>query len=107
MKKNIVGKEYYLSTCENSAIIRKNEKGVEYLELQSEYENGFKPLNDKVLDWRFGAKKSRTAHGVKLPNTTTIVEVDAFKNVKGLKELFGYINTNENKQMKGKKGTLK
>lgn len=107
MKKTIVGKEYYFSTGEHAAIIRKTEKGVEYLELQSEYENGFKPLNDKVLDWRFGAKKSRTAHGVKLPNTTTIVEVDAFKNVKGLKELFGYINTNENKQMKGKKGTLK
>lgn len=107
MKKTIVGKEYYFSTGEHAAIIRKTEKGVEYLELQSEYENGFKPLNDKVLDWRFGAKKSRTAHGVKLPNTTTIVEVDAFKNVKGLKELFGYINTNENKQMKGEKGTLK
>ena len=107
MKKTIVGKEYYFSTGEHAAIIRKTEKGVEYLELQSEYENGFKPLNDRVLDWRFGAKKSRTAHGVKLPNTTTIVEVDAFKNVKGLKELFGYINTNENKQMKGKKGTLK
>lgn len=107
MKKTIVGKEYYFSTGEHAAIIRKTEKGVEYLELQSEYENGFKSLNDRVLDWRFGAKKSRTAHGVKLPNTTTIVEVDAFKNVKGLKELFGYINTNENKQMKGKKGTLK
>ena len=107
MKKTIVGKEYYFSTGEHAAIIRKTENGVEYLELQSEYENGFKPLNDRVLDSRFGAKKSRTAHGVKLPNTTTIVEVDAFKNVRGLKELFGYINTNENKQMKGKKGTIK
>nr|DAJ39496.1 MAG TPA: minor capsid protein [Caudoviricetes sp.] len=107
MKKTIVGKEYYFSTGEHAAIIRKTENGVEYLELQSEYENGFKPLNDRVLDRRFGAKKSRTAHGVKLPNTTTIVEVDAFKNVRGLKELFGYINTNENKQMKGKKGTIK
>ncbi len=107
MKKTIVGKEYYFSTGEHAAIIRKTENGVEYLELQSEYENGFKPLNDRVLDRRFGAKKSRTAYGVKLPNTTTIVEVDAFKNVRGLKELFGYINTNENKQMKGKKGTIK
>lgn len=107
MKKTIVGKEYYFSTGEHAAIIRKTENGVEYLELQSKYENGFKPLNDRVLDWRFGAQKSRTVHGVKMPNKTTLVEVDAFKNVKGLKELLGYINTNEDKQMKGVQGTIK
>ena len=107
MKKTVVGKEYYFATGEHAAIIRTTENGVEYLELQTVKENGFKPLNDRVLRGRFGAKKSHSVYGIKIPHTTFLIDVESFKNVRGLKELFGYINTNENKQMKGEKGTAK
>ena len=107
IKKTVVGKEYYFATGEHAAIIRTTENGVEYLELQTVKENGFKPLNDRVLRGRFGAKKSHSVYGIKIPHTTFLIDVESFKNVRGLKELFGYINTNENKQMKGEKGTAK
>lgn len=107
MKKTVVGKEYYFATGEHAAIIRTTENGVEYLELQTVKENGFKPLNNRELRERFGAQKSYSVYGIKIPHTTFLIDVESFKNVRGLKELFGYINTNENKQMKGEKGTAK
>jgi phage protein len=107
MKKTVVGKEYYFATGEHAAIIRTTENGVEYLELQTVKENGFKPLNNRELRERFGAHKSYSVYGIKIPHTTFLIDVESFKNVRGLKELFGYINTNENKQMKGGKGTAK
>lgn len=107
MKKTVIGKEYYFATGEHAAIIRTTENGVEYLELQTVKENGFKPLNNRELRERFGAHKSYSVYGIKIPHTTFLIDVESFKNVRGLKELFGYINTNENKQMKGGKGTAK
>ena len=52
----VIDKEYYLATGKHAAIIRKTMEGLQYLELQSVEENGFKPLNNNILRRRFGCK---------------------------------------------------
>ena len=59
-------KEYILSTGDHTAVIRKAEKGFEFLELQSATNNGFKHLGKEELKNRFGCKKSHSIHGHKL-----------------------------------------
>lgn len=101
------GKEYYLGVGKHAAIIRTTEKGIEYLELQTQKSNGFYPLDYVALRSRFKAQKSYTKDGVKYKSLTTLIDIDLLKNNETFKKLLGYINTNENKQMKGEKGTLK
>lgn len=102
-----MGKEYYLGVGKHAAIIRTTEKGIEYLELQTQRSNGFYPLDYVALRSRFKAQKSYTKYGVKYKSLTTLIDIDLLKNNETFKKLLGYINTNENKQMKGEKGTLK
>ena len=101
------GKEYYLGVGKHAAIIRTTEKGIEYLELQTQKSNGFYPLDYVALSSRFKAQKSYTKDGVKYKSLTTLIDIDLLKNNETFKKLLGYINTNENKQMKGVQGTIK
>lgn len=101
------GKEYYLATGKHAAIVRRAESGFEYLELQSKPENnGFKPLNNDKLKWRFGCQKSHTVAGVKYETTTVLIDVDTLKGAE-VKEMFSYINTSEEQQQKGAGGSAK
>lgn len=101
------GKEYYFTCGSHAAIVRRTETGFEYLELQSAYSNGFKPLNENVLKRRFAAKKSHTLYGTKCETRDCIIDIDLLRKDSGFKKLLGYINTTSSKQRKGASGTTK
>ena len=100
MRTTEIGKEYYLAIACHAAIVRQVSKGkYEYLELQSATSNGWKPLNAKVFGWRFGAN-GREWH-------YEMIEISKLYNDPSFIKLMGYINTAEDKQVKGKYGTIK
>lgn len=101
------GKEYYLATGNHAAIVRKIENTYEFLELQSPKENGFKQLTTNILKNRFHCKQTHSIQGIKFKTKNILMEVDSFKDNSEFKEIMGYINTSENKQIKGVKGSEK
>lgn len=101
------GKEYYLSTGEHAAIIRKIDGKFEYLELQDKANNGFKQFTTQTLKNRFGCKQSHTIQGHKAKARSLLIDIDEFSNKNEFKEILGYINTSVNKQMKGASGNAK
>ena len=107
------GKEYYFTCGKHAAIVRKNETNYEYLEMQStnnkkeNYHNGWHILTDYTLKWRFKAQKSHSFLGLKIEPTSVIVEIGKLYKDNSFKRLMGYINTHENKQMKGEGGDIK
>ena len=100
-------KEYYLATGEHAAIIRRGDKGFEYLELQSATENGFKKLDSSVLKTRFKCQTSYSVSGIKFEKSNVLIDVDSCKNSEEFKNLLGYINTTKDKQKKGEGGYAK
>lgn len=102
-----IGKEYYFTCGQHAAVVRRTATGLEFLELQSATSNGWKPLNDTVLKYRFGAKKSCTRSGFALLMQDCLIELSLFKGNSGFKKIMGYINTAESEQKKGSKGTTK
>nr|DAI43557.1 MAG TPA: minor capsid protein [Caudoviricetes sp.] len=100
-------KEYYLETGKHAAIIRRGDRGFEYLELQSETENGFKKLDSFVLKIRFGCQTSYSVSGTKFEKSNVLIDVDSCKNSEEFKNLLGYINTAKDKQNKGEGGYAK
>ena len=100
-------KEYYLETGKHAAIIRIGNRCFEYLELQSETENGFKKLDSSVLKTRFGCQTSYSVGGIKFEKSNVLIEVDSCKNSEEFKNLLGYINTAKDKQNKGEGGYAK
>lgn len=101
------GKEYYFTCGSHAAIVRRTETGFEYLELQSPYVNGFKPLDENVLKRRFAAKKSHTVYGTKCETRDCIIDIDLLRKDSGFRRMLGYINTAKDKQRKGKSGTTR
>ena len=93
-------KEYYLATGKHAAIIRRRDKGFEYLELQSATENGFKKLDSSVLKTRFKCQTSYSVSGIKFEKSNVLIDVDSCKNSEEFKNLLGYINTTKDKQKK-------
>ena len=100
-------KEYYLETGKHAAIIRIGNRGFEYLELQSETENGFKKLDSSVLKTRFGCQTSYSVGGIKFEKSNVLIDADSCKNSEEFKNLLGYINTAKDKQNKGEGGYAK
>lgn len=107
LSNTVVGKEYYFTCGAHAAIIRKTDKGFEYLELQSPSENGFKPLNDIILRWRFGAKRSHSLYGQKYETIGVLIDTELLKNDSKFRKMLGYINTSSDKQRKSASGTIK
>lgn len=101
------GKEYYLATGNHAAIIKKNEKCYQYLELQSPKENGFKPLTSESLKKRFGCKQSHSVAGYKLKTKNILIDIDSLKGNSEFQEILGYINTLGTEQMRGVDGNEK
>lgn len=101
------GQEYYFTCGSHAAIVRKTESGLEYLELQSSKQNGFKPLNTDVLKYRFGAKKSHTLGGRKYQTKECLIDIDLLKGSNDFQKVLGYINTDAKKQRKGMGGSEK
>lgn len=108
-------KEYRLVTGRHAAMIRKTENGLEYLELQSPRENGWKPFEytkeytflgkeykekhtiADTLYERFGCRKTTMGHYY-------LEDAEKFKGNADFENLMGYINTAPDKQKKGKSG---
>lgn len=100
-------KEYILSTGEHTAVVRKAEKGFEYLELQQATNNGFKHLGKEELKNRFGCKKSHSVHGHKLEASNVLIKVESLSNSSEFKDFLKYINTEKANQKKGASGSAK
>jgi hypothetical protein len=106
--KNIVNnKEYYFATGRHAAIVRKIEGGFEYLELQTQNNNGFKPLTKETLKRRFSCQKSHTLHGRKIETNNILINIETLAKNTEFQEILKYINTNVKKQMKGTSGFAK
>jgi hypothetical protein len=101
------GKEYYFATASHAAVVRKTETGLEYLELQSARNNGFHELNDNVLKWRFGAKRSRSTYGHKLQIPSVLIDLEKLGQSPDFRAMLEYINTVADKQQKGAGGGIK
>lgn len=106
---NVVkGKTYYFAAGKHAAIVRKNDADeLEYLELQSYYDNGFFKLDDNQLKRRFGCQRSHTFYGTKYKTTSVLIDADSLKGNIDFEEALCYINTDPNKQKKGKSGGIK
>ena len=92
--------EYLLSYACHMSVIRKNGNNFEYLELQSNWRNGWNKLNAKKLKSRFGASDSGRFYKM------DIYDVRSYDGDK-FKEVLGYLNTAPGKERKGKGGTIK
>lgn len=107
------GKEYYLATGEHAAIIRKTEKGYEYLELQSPETkgyslNGFTELNDRELISRFKCKKSHSLKYIgKVEANSILIDTESLYDNTEFQSLLCFINTEKKSQMKGSKGHVR
>lgn len=111
------GKEYYFAAGRHAAIVRKIGNEYQYLELQLPRENGWKPFDTygsmiKTLKRRFGCRA--TKHHLKvagykylLKKKIFLMDCDSFKGNKEFQNILGYINTEKNKQKKGKNGRVK
>jgi hypothetical protein len=108
LKETEYNKEYILLTGKHAAVIRRIEgKGFEYLEMQTDDDNGFKKLTTDLLKKRFGCKKSHSIYGNKLEASTSIIDRESLSNSNEFKELMKYINTPANAQKKGASGYAK
>lgn len=97
------GKEYYLSVGKHAAIVRKTEGGIlQYLELQSSKENGWKDFSENVRDTLLQRFKCGKLNGKAY--LTDIGQLDG--NEEFIKVL-GYINTLEDAQLKGVTGYVR
>ena len=105
--KIVDGKEYYFSCGKHAAIVRKKEKGFEYLELQDVSDKGFHPLTTSVLKERFKLQKSHTVHGIKWEALSTLIESESLYKNKDFIDLMAYINTADDSQLKGVGGGKK
>lgn len=96
------GKEYFFYCGRHAAMVRRTDKGVQYLELQSGHSNGWKDFDGNVrytLSQRFGCTGSQGRDV-----DATMVDVDAFKGCDEMRDLLGFINTDKDKQKKGAGG---
>lgn len=106
LKRVQTGKEYWFSCGQHAAVVRRTEDGtLQFLELQSAIRNGWKDFGKSVrgkLASRFGADTYRYIDAV-----SYMFELDSLKDSPEFAMILGYINTDEDKQKKGKKGTIK
>ena len=108
MEQMTEGKEYFFGVAKHAAVVRKTATGYEYLELQGDAAyNGFKELNDSVLKWRFGCKKSHTIAGMSHEIPGELIDIDKLKNNPDFLEVLKYINTAPGEQRKGFGGGLR
>lgn len=103
------GKEYYLATGRHASIVRKNDEGkLQYLELQSAYENGWKDFSKRpreTLAKRFGCN-SRSNRAPEMYDFMLDLEKSDFSSDE-FRSMLGYINTDPSKEKKGSNGTIK
>ena len=96
------GKEYIFTAGRHAAVVRKLEETLQFLELQdSASGNGWYDLNDDVLRWRFGCRKSAQRPYEVLIDIEKLQKADAFPQILEL------INTAASAQRKGIGGNVR
>lgn len=102
-------REYILVTGRHTAVIRRSEKGFEYLNMQdpNPNNNGFKPLNTKSLKSRFKCQKSYKLYGQPTNVTSILLDRASLSESDEFKDVLKFINTEEQKQMKGADGSVR
>lgn len=97
------GKEYYLSVGGHAAIVRVQNGVPQYLELQSNYTNGWMDFGDvsDTLKYRFACSSSSRRYAPAYATDISQLDGEEFENI------LGYINTNADKQRKGASGGVK
>lgn len=114
------GKEYYFITGCHASIVRKKDGVLEYLELQSAVENGWKPFEKDVILWK-GTPMEETKHRTVSDTLkdrfgcdrgsnygySYLVDIEQFRDNDEFRGLMGYINTAEHRQKKGASGSVK
>lgn len=97
------GKEYYLSVGGHAAIVRVQNGVPQYLELQSNYTNGWMDFGDvsDTLKYRFACSSSSRRYAPAYATDISQLDGEEFENI------LGYINTNADKQRKGVSGGVK
>ena len=106
IKQCVPGKEYYFSCGRHVAIVRSDDNGrLEYMELQSRFQNGWKLLGYKddrrSMDYTFS---HRFGCGRSVNGTAYMMDVEDMKGSKLFHRTLGYINTAEDQQKKGVTG---
>ena len=99
------GREYYMPTVAHAAVVRLNNEGhYQYLELQSGIpsDNGWQPLTLSALYDRFGCEDGQRAE-----YSNYLIELDSLQRNTEFLNLLGYINTDENAQMRGVSGHVR
>ena len=94
------GEEYILVTGHHAAVVRKQDKQLQYLELQSHMGNDWmsfgsskRDVADTLID-RFGCFNNPEQSSV-------LINIKGFKNNNEVRDILGYVNTASNKQRKG------
>lgn len=97
------GKEYYLATGQHASIVRRTDRGYEYLELQHPSNgNGWHSLDNSILEARFGC---RSMHMSTYSNY--LIDIDSLANNREFLSVLGYINTAGSEQRKGGAGYVR
>ena len=109
----VLNKEYYLATGKHAAIVRRVDSGVEYLELQSKFQNGWMPFDRygsmaATLNKRFGCRKTVDKQFGKVwEKSVVLMDVESFNENTEFEQILGYINTAVESQKKGVTGDVK
>ena len=109
----VLNKEYYLATGKHAAIVRRVDSGVEYLELQSKFQNGWMPFDRygsmaTTLNKRFGCRKTVDKQFGKVwEKSVVLMDVESFNENTEFEQILGYINTAVERQKKGVTGDVK
>lgn len=99
LKQMEIGKSYYVAWARHATIVRQVSKGkYEYMELQSPISNGWKPLDGKIMKWRFGGSGR---------DVGILMDIELLQKDSGFRKMVGYINTAEVEQKKGETGMIK
>lgn len=96
------GREYYMATGRHAAVVRMDNEGrYQYLELQSGVpdNNGWHPLTQRALYERFGCEDDHRSEW-----TNYLISLDSLQSNTVFLNLLGYINTDENSQVRGENG---
>ena len=96
------GKEYVFMTGRHASVVKRENGNLQYLELQSFAQNGWKDLNDDVLRKRFKARDTRP-----YDRENVIIEIGELTKNEEFLSILGYINTAPGKQKKGAGGSEK
>lgn len=103
------GHEYYLAVGKHASIVKQVNGEFYYLELQSDIQNGWKPVGniEFKLNDRFGCQHSHSVGNYHFAIKNCIIDIDRLILDKNYRKLMEFINTDPLKQNKGIGGGIR